>query len=101
MKNGEKVIEMQKVATSRDWKGCSVTWLSDSDIGAMSVLRLELAMMKRDVWSWRSIVGGNVRQSRASPNSFNSCLSAKASSAKGRASTIAPEPSTLEKMAKE
>jgi len=25
MKNGEKVIEMQKVATSRDCKGCSVT----------------------------------------------------------------------------
>jgi len=68
MKNGEKVINMQKEAMSRDCKGCSVMWPSDSNIGAMSVLRLELATMRRDVQSWRSIVGGNVGQSIASPN---------------------------------
>jgi len=47
MKNGEKVIEMQKVATSCDCKRlqCHMT------IGSMSLLRLELAMMRRDVWS--------------------------------------------------
>ena len=47
MKNGEKVIEMQKVAMSCDWKGCYVMWPLDSDIAAMSVLHLELAMMYR------------------------------------------------------
>jgi len=47
MKNGEKVIEMQKIATSRDCKRlqCHVT------IRAMSVLHLELATMRRDVRS--------------------------------------------------
>jgi len=54
MKNGEKVIEMQKVATSHDCKRlqCHMTiGPSDSNIGAVSVLCLELATMRRDVWS--------------------------------------------------
>ena len=47
MKNGEKVIEMQKVATSRDCKRlqCHMT------IGAVSMLRPELVTMRRDVQS--------------------------------------------------
>ena len=43
MKNGEKVIGMQKEL---------VMCLSDSAIGAMSVLHLELATMRRNV-CWR------------------------------------------------
>ena len=42
--------------------------LSDSTIGAASALRLELATMRRDVQRWWSVIGGNVRQSGASPN---------------------------------
>jgi len=47
MKNGEKVIEMQKVAISHDCKRlqCHVT------IRAVSMLRPELATMRRDVRS--------------------------------------------------
>ena len=57
MKNGEKVIKMQKVGTSRDckrlllsrdhrtqrYRSCECT------LSAVSVLHLELATMRRDV----------------------------------------------------
>jgi len=40
----------------------------DSTIGVVSALHLELAMMRRDVQSWRSVIGGNIRWSGVSPN---------------------------------
>jgi len=43
-------------------------WPSDSDIRAMSVLHLELAMMRRDVQRWWRNIGGNIGWSGVSPN---------------------------------
>jgi len=63
MKNGEK--------SDKNAKGRYIMWLSDSTIRAVSALRLELAMMRRNVWRWQSIVGGNIRQSGMSPNNHH------------------------------
>ena len=43
-------------------------WPSNSDIRAVSVLCLELVMMRRDVQRWQSVIRGNIGQSGASPN---------------------------------
>jgi len=40
----------------------------DSAIGAVSALCLELAMMRRNVQRWQSVIRRNIGQSRTSPN---------------------------------
>ena len=64
--------------TELNWTLASLaTWPSDSNIGAVSALCLELATMRRDVRSWRSVVGGNIGRSGASPNTSMSNMIAK------------------------
>jgi len=45
-------------------------WPSDSNIGAVSVLHLELVTMRRDVQRWQRNIGGNVGWSGVSPNTL-------------------------------